>query len=165
MNRHNHIDNSDSVSRSSGSLASQQAVEMANGAGHQLQQQQQHNHNQRHSAHGARQADESRPHRLDLYSVPVFILEVLVLAALAFVAYYLHYEYYIEPFVFGFYCDDSSLGHKFAKSEFTEQFIKHDHELTVLCLLIAVPITMVSFRLQWLARSTNHLYTYVHIYI
>lgn len=142
MNRHshNHIDNSDSVSRSSGSLASQQAVEMvtAGNAG------QHHNlHNSSHQ-HSNRQLDESRPHRLDLYSVPVFIVESFVLAALAFIAYYLHYEYYIEPFVFGFYCDDNSLGQKFSKSEFTEQFIKQDHELTVLCLLIAVPVTMVS---------------------
>lgn len=136
MSRTIHLnnDNLDSISRStrSGSLSSQQAAEMVTSGQHH------HHHHQR------RQANESRPHSLDLYSVPVFILELLVLVGLGFAAYYLHYEYYIEPYLSGFYCDDITIRQQFAKSEFTRQFIQRENELVVLTLLIAVPVTIVS---------------------
>lgn len=149
MNRQHNHDRSDSISRSSGSLASQQAMEMVERHHHQSNGQLHHNHNHHHHHNNSPRlsvSDETRSHRLDLYSVPVFILEALVLIALANGAYYLHYEYYIEPFVSGFYCDDISLRQKFAKSEFTTQFIQEENELIVLALLIAVPITLVSLK-------------------
>lgn len=85
-----------------------------------------------------------RPHKLDLYSIPVFLLESLILSALGYAAYFLHFQYKLAPLLSGFYCDDISLRQSFSESKFTQQFIQPDNELTVLVLLIVVPIVVVS---------------------
>lgn len=108
---------------------------------HQLQQQQ---NNQHYRPSTSDQSDTPRPHRLDLYSIPVFILEVFVLALLALSAYFIHNLYYLEPLVTGFYCDDKSYRNVFKESDLTKHLVHEQDELTVLGLLIAIPITFVS---------------------
>lgn len=87
---------------------------------------------------------QQRPHKLDLYSIPVFLLECIILTALGYAAYFLHFQYKLEPLLSGFYCDDISLRQKFSENRLTQQFIESDRELTVLALLLAVPLAVVS---------------------
>lgn len=83
--------------------------------------------------------------KLDLYSIPVFLIETLILLVLTYSAYYLHFQYKPDPYLSGFYCDDISLRHEYSETKLTEQFNKPDNELVVLSLLLAVPIIVVSF--------------------
>lgn len=82
--------------------------------------------------------------KLDLYSIPVFILELGILIGLGFSAHYIHFQYKHEPYLSGFYCDDISLRNEYTESKLTEQFTRPDNELVVLALLLAVPIIVVS---------------------
>jgi hypothetical protein len=82
--------------------------------------------------------------KLDLYSVPVFVLELIILVGLAFAAHHIHFQYKHEPYLTGFYCDDISIRHDFRESKLVEQFARPDNELVVLSLLLAVPIVVVS---------------------
>lgn len=82
--------------------------------------------------------------KLDLYSVPVFVLELLLLIGLAFAAHHIHFQYKHEPYLTGFYCDDISIRHEFHESKLTEQFEHNDNELVVLSLLLVMPIVVVS---------------------
>lgn len=82
--------------------------------------------------------------KLDLYSIPVFLLEVVILIGLAFAAHYIHFQHKHEPYLTGFYCDDISLRHEYHDSKLTEQFTRPDNELVILGLLLVVPIVMVS---------------------
>lgn len=86
-----------------------------------------------------------QPHKLDLYSLPVFCLELLILIGLAFSAYYIHFVHYIEPMVSGFYCDDINYRQRYQQSELTKQFQQPQNELTVLALLLATPISFIIF--------------------
>lgn len=98
-----------------------------------------------------------RPHALDLYSIPVFLLELVLLGALGVFAYMLHFEWRPAPFLSGIYCDDQELNHEFRASPFaSEQFLSRDKETMVLALLLAVPITVVSLTLH-LDRSITML--------
>lgn len=100
-----------------------------------------------------------RPHKLDLYSIPVFLLEVLVLCCLAAAAYYIHFQYHHEPLLSGFYCDEVALRHTFTEDKFIQQFSREDTEQVVLALLLAVPIVLVSsshpdiIRSRWRSSS------------
>lgn len=87
---------------------------------------------------------KSRPHKVDLYSIPVFCLELIVLAGLAFAAYFIHFQYQHEPLISGFYCDDVAFRQQPIDSLVASQFSKLDNELTVVVLLIAIPIVIVS---------------------
>lgn len=88
--------------------------------------------------------DAHQSDKLDLYSVPVFVLELLLLIGLAFAAHHIHFQYKHEPYLTGFYCDDISIRHEFHESKLTEQFEHSDNELVVLSLLLIVPIVVVS---------------------
>lgn len=90
------------------------------------------------------QQQQNRPHKLDYYSIPVFLLEVIVLLGLTYSAYYIHFQYKHEPNVSGFYCDDTTLRQHFVQTNFVRSFIKEDNEIVVIGLLLAVPITLVS---------------------
>jgi len=85
-----------------------------------------------------------RAHKLDLYSIPVFLLESLLLAGLAYLAYFVHFQYKLKPMISGFYCDDSSLRQEFSETKLTKQFDHRDNEMTLIILLIVVPIVIVS---------------------
>lgn len=89
--------------------------------------------------------NEARPHRLDLYSIPVFLLELLVLGGLAYSAYFIHFQYKHEPLISGFYCDDISLRQHFVESKIIQQFSRQDNELVIVVLFLAVPVVLVSF--------------------
>lgn len=84
-----------------------------------------------------------RPHKLDLYSIPVFLLEVVVLVGLAYLAHFVHFQAKFEPLISGFYCDDISLRQHFIETKFIQQFTRPDNEIVVLALLLAVPIVTV----------------------
>lgn len=91
---------------------------------------------------------ESRSHKLDLYSIPVFLLEVIVLAGLAYAAYYIHFEYQHEPLISGFYCDDTSYRHNYDRSDakLAPQITgKQDIELTFLSMTLVLPVVVVIF--------------------
>lgn len=88
--------------------------------------------------------DAHQPDKLDLYSVPVFVLELIILIGLAFSAHYIHFQHKHEPYLTGFYCDDISLRHEYRESKLTEQFTRPDNELVVLSLLLVVPLVVVS---------------------
>lgn len=92
--------------------------------------------------------------KLDLYSLPVFLLEFIVLTGLTYSAHYLHFQYKPDPYLSGFYCDDINLRHEYTESKLTEQFNKPDNELVVLSLLMAVPIIVVSISTPILAHLT-----------
>lgn len=102
------------------------------------------NHLHQLQRHSTLESEHSRPHRLDLYSVPVFILEVLVLSVLVLFAYFIHYLYYLEPLVTGFYCDDTALRNNFHETDLTKHLIQVQDQVIILALLIAIPITFVS---------------------
>lgn len=85
-----------------------------------------------------------RAHKVDLYSIPVFCLELIILAGLGFAAYYIHFEYPHEPLLSGFYCDDLSYQKQPLDTLITKQFSKIDNELTVSALVATVPIVIVS---------------------
>lgn len=93
-------------------------------------------------ARNSGQNDKS--HKLDLYSIPVFLLEVLVLIGLAFLAHYIHFQYHYKPLISGFYCDDMSYRHQFVETKLTRIFSEEDNELTAIALILAVPIVLVS---------------------
>lgn len=105
----------------------------------------------------------NRPHKLDLYSVPVFLLEVIVLAGLVYGAYYLHFQYDHKPLISGFYCDDISYRQQFLDRNLAQGFTRQDNELVVLSLLLAVPIVTVSIvfclgvHIHWLLLGTQKL--------
>lgn len=88
--------------------------------------------------------DAHQSDKLDLYSVPVFVLELIILVGLAFAAHHIHFQYKHEPYLTGFYCDDISIRHEYRESKLAEQFSRPDNELVVLSLLLAVPIVVVS---------------------
>ena len=88
--------------------------------------------------------DAHQSDKLDLYSVPVFVLELVILVGLAFAAHHIHFQYKREPYLTGFYCDDISIRHEFRESTMVEQFSRPDNELVVLSLLLIVPIVVVS---------------------
>ena len=95
--------------------------------------------------------------KLDLYSIPVFILEVIILIGLAYSAHFIHFQYKHEPYLSGFYCDDISLRNEYTESKLTQQFTQPDNEIVVLALLLAVPIIVVcTDRESWL-RGTLYL--------
>lgn len=85
-----------------------------------------------------------RTHKVDLYSIPVFCLELIILVGLAFVAYSIHFEYQHEPLLSGFYCDDLSYRKQPLDTLITKQFTKTDNELTLTALAVVVPIVIVS---------------------
>lgn len=87
---------------------------------------------------------KSRSHKVDLYSIPVFCLEIIILAGLAFAAYFIHFQYQHEPLISGFYCDDVAFRQQPIDSLVATQFSKFDSELTVVVLLLAIPIVIVS---------------------
>lgn len=88
----------------------------------------------------------TKQYKIDLYSIPVFLLEVIILLLLAYSAYYIHFQYKHEPLINGFYCDDISYRQQFAESTLTKKFILKSDELTVTALLLAVPIVVVSIQ-------------------
>lgn len=88
--------------------------------------------------------DAHQSDKLDLYSVPVFVLELVILVGLAFTAHHIHFQYKHEPYLTGFYCDDISIRHEYRESKLAEQFSRPDNELVVLSLLLVVPIVVVS---------------------
>lgn len=90
-------------------------------------------------------AQERRPHKLDLYSIPVFLLELGVLVCLGLFAHFVHFQYKHEPNLSGFYCDDYTLRHNYVESKLLRQFTEADNELVVLALLLAVPIVLIIF--------------------
>lgn len=47
----------------------------------------------------------NKQYKIDLYSVPVFVLEILILAGLAYAAFLIHFHYSVlhQPFISGFY--------------------------------------------------------------
>lgn len=81
---------------------------------------------------------------LDYYSIPVFLLECIVLCALAYLAYYLHFEHEHEPQISGFYCDEAAYRQQLIETKFTKQFSVRDNELVVVVALLAIPIVIVS---------------------
>lgn len=85
-----------------------------------------------------------RSHKLDLYSIPVFLLEALVLIGLAYLGQYVHFQYNHKPLISGFYCDDISYRQQFVETKLTRLFSQPQNELTVVVLLLAIPIVLVS---------------------
>mgnify|MGYP003729643463 CR=1 FL=1 len=86
-----------------------------------------------------------RSHKLDLYSIPVFFLELLVLTGLGYSAYYLHFQHNHDPFVSGFYCDDISYRQQYLESKLTQHFSKRHNEITIVILLLTVPLVFIIF--------------------
>lgn len=84
-----------------------------------------------------------KPHKLDLYSIPVFLLEVIVLLGLAYLAAFIHFQYHHASYISGFYCDDTSFRQQFTNSNYTKYFSDKDLELATVVLLLAVPIVLV----------------------
>lgn len=89
-----------------------------------------------------------RSHRLDLYSVPVFLLELALLAGLAYSAYFVHFQLRYEPLVSGFYCDDVAYRQQYVESPFTKFLSNRNNEPVALALALAVPVVLVSPRLS-----------------
>ena len=85
-----------------------------------------------------------RAHKLDLYSIPVFLLECLAIAGLAYAAYFIHFQYKLKPLLSGFYCDDISLRQSFSENAYTKLFRRPDNELMMLGGLLVVPLMVVS---------------------
>lgn len=106
------------------------------GAGH---------HHHRSGSQGNQNQLEPRNHKLDLYSIPVFLLELLVLCGLAYGAYYSHFQYKHSPMINGFYCDDTSYRQEYQETAWTKQFNGKEEELYVLLTLLAVPILLILF--------------------
>lgn len=87
---------------------------------------------------------EGQSDKLDLYSIPVFLIELLILLGLAYAAHFIHFQHKPEPYLTGFYCDDIDFRHQYSESKLTEQFNKPDNELVLLAILLAAPILVVS---------------------
>lgn len=94
--------------------------------------------------HNGRPSNNDKSHKLDLYSIPVFLLEVLVLIGLAYFAQYVHFQYHHRPLLSGFYCDDISYRQQFVETKLTRMFSQQQNELTLVALLLVVPIVLVS---------------------
>lgn len=89
-------------------------------------------------------SNTDKSHKLDLYSIPVFLLEVLVLIGLAYFGHYVHFQYHHKPLLSGFYCDDISYRQQFVETKLTRVFSQPQNELTMVSLLLVVPIVLVS---------------------
>lgn len=66
------------------------------------------------------------------------------MGGLAYLAYYLHFEHEHEPYVSGFYCDETVYRQQLIETKFTKQFNNKDNELIVVVALWAIPIVIVS---------------------
>lgn len=110
------------------------------------------------------QRHNEKPHKLDLYSIPVFLLEVIILLGLAYLAHFLHFQYKHEPLISGFYCDDTAYRQHFIESNFSKAFSDEKNELPSVALALVVPIVLVSTassrfanKIQMFHCTTNHL--------
>lgn len=93
---------------------------------------------------GERQNSRLGSYKLDLYSIPVFLLEVIILIGLGYSAYYLHLERQHEPLVSGFYCDDVAYRHRLIESNVIKRLTRKESELTLLIVVFTIPIVIVS---------------------
>lgn len=84
-----------------------------------------------------------KSYRIDLYSIPVFLIELAVLAGLAYAAFILHFQFKPEPFVSGFYCDDTTYRQHYDSTRWTKKFDRQLDLLTIVSLLAVAPILMV----------------------
>lgn len=88
-----------------------------------------------------------RKYKLDYYSIPVFLLEVLALAGLGYGAYYFHYEVNLKPRITGFYCDDNDYKYQPPQDKFKlmKDFENGPTELQFILLSMLSPLAIVSF--------------------
>lgn len=93
---------------------------------------------------GDRTNSRDGTYKLDLYSIPVFILEVIILLSLGFTAFFIHCKFKHEPLVTGVYCDDTAYRQSFNQSKFTDLFIVKEEEFMFIICLLIIPIIMVS---------------------
>lgn len=90
-----------------------------------------------------------KKHKLDLYSIPVFLLEVLILCALSYAAQFIHFQYHNDSFVDGFYCDDTTLRQHYKDDgSFVQLFNQKQNEATFVVIVAMVPIILVSIKSQ-----------------
>lgn len=98
-------------------------------------------------------ASNEKSYKIDLYSIPVFLVELAVLAGLAYVAYLFHFQYTPEPFISGFYCDDISYRQRYNPARYTKKFDHQLDMLTIISLLAVAPVLMVSIKPTILSQS------------
>lgn len=85
-----------------------------------------------------------KSYKIDLYSIPVFLVELAVLSGLAYAAFVLHFQFKPEPFVTGFYCDDTAYRQYYDPTRWTKKFDRQLDMLTIISMLAVAPILMVS---------------------
>lgn len=86
----------------------------------------------------------NRSHKLDLYSIPVFLLEVIILICLAYLAQFIHFQYQHDSMPAGFYCDDISYRQNRIEDKFIQIFSHKRDELTFVAGILVVPVVLVS---------------------
>lgn len=85
-----------------------------------------------------------KQHKLDLYSIPVFLLEVIILIGLAYLAQFVHFQLQHDSMPAGFYCDDISYRKNRIEDKFTQIFSHRRDELTFVAGILVVPVVLVS---------------------
>ncbi|KAG9510205.1 60S ribosomal protein L8 [Fragariocoptes setiger] len=85
------------------------------------------------------------PYKVDQYSLPVFFLELIVLAALGFLAQLCHYQNHVEPLVEGFYCDDIEYRHILISGKIIKNLMGKTDEFIFIILSFVVPLVLILF--------------------
>lgn len=96
-------------------------------------------------------------YKLDYYSIPVFLLESIILGGLGYAAYYIHCVWDNKSNPGGFYCDDNNYKYPAPHSEWEmiRKFETVSSDRAFILLTMLSPLAIVSNHLSTIARATR----------